>query len=66
MTDSRGNKLGSQIRRRRRCLSCDKKFTTYETTRDPLELKKSLDKAIRVATVLRAVCERLDLAIEHG
>jgi transcriptional repressor NrdR len=28
--DSRVNEEGDSIRRRRRCLSCDKRFTTYE------------------------------------
>ena len=28
--DSRGSDEGATIRRRRRCLSCDKRFTTYE------------------------------------
>lgn len=29
--DTRENDEGDSIRRRRRCLSCDKRFTTYET-----------------------------------
>ncbi|MCX7627485.1 MAG: transcriptional regulator NrdR [Methylophilaceae bacterium] len=29
--DSRVNDEGDSIRRRRRCISCDKRFTTYET-----------------------------------
>lgn len=29
--DSRVNDLGDSIRRRRKCASCDKRFTTYET-----------------------------------
>jgi len=29
--DSRVNDLGDSIRRRRRCASCEKRFTTYET-----------------------------------
>lgn len=29
--DSRVSEEGSKVRRRRRCLSCDKRFTTYET-----------------------------------
>lgn len=29
--DSRVGEEGSRVRRRRRCLSCDKRFTTYET-----------------------------------
>ena len=29
--DSRASEEGDRIRRRRRCLKCDKRFTTYET-----------------------------------
>ncbi len=29
--DSRVSEEGDRIRRRRRCLTCDKRFTTYET-----------------------------------
>ena len=31
MVDTRESEEGDRIRRRRRCLSCDKRFTTYET-----------------------------------
>jgi transcriptional repressor NrdR len=31
VVDSRVSEEGSSIRRRRRCLACDKRFTTYET-----------------------------------
>ena len=31
VVDTRENEDGATIRRRRRCLSCDKRFTTYET-----------------------------------
>lgn len=31
VVDSRANDEGDSIRRRRRCPSCDKRFTTYET-----------------------------------
>ena len=31
VVDSRESEEGDRIRRRRRCLSCDKRFTTYET-----------------------------------
>ena len=30
VTDTRQNEDGDTVRRRRRCLSCDKRFTTYE------------------------------------
>lgn len=66
VVDSRGNKDGSRVRRRRRCLDCPTKFTTYETTRDPLEIEKLLAQAVRVSAALRAVTERLDTAIAHA
>ncbi len=31
VVDSRVNEDGDSVRRRRRCVSCDKRFTTYET-----------------------------------
>lgn len=31
VVDSRVSEEGSRVRRRRRCLTCDKRFTTYET-----------------------------------
>ena len=31
VVDSRVSEEGSRVRRRRRCLSCEKRFTTYET-----------------------------------
>ena len=31
MVDTRESEEGDSIRRRRRCMSCDKRFTTYET-----------------------------------
>ncbi len=31
VVDSRVPEDGASVRRRRRCLSCDKRFTTYET-----------------------------------
>ena len=30
VVDTRENEDGDTVRRRRRCLSCDKRFTTYE------------------------------------
>jgi transcriptional repressor NrdR len=31
VVDSRVSEIGDSVRRRRRCTSCDKRFTTYET-----------------------------------
>ena len=43
VVDTRENEDGDSIRRRRRCLSCDKRFTTYETVelRMPQVVKQS-------------------------
>lgn len=45
--DSRVGEEGSRVRRRRRCLSCDKRFTTYETIglRLPQVVKQGGDRA---------------------
>ena len=65
--DSRGSKNGSSIRRRRECLKCKKRFTTYEYVervplmvvkkdgrREPFEREK-LVKGIMVACEKRPV-----------
>ncbi|HYJ19827.1 MAG TPA: transcriptional regulator NrdR [Burkholderiales bacterium] len=46
VVDSRASEEGDSIRRRRRCLSCDKRFTTYETVelRMPAIVKSSGDR----------------------
>lgn len=36
--DSRATDAGRSIRRRRQCLSCDKRFTTYETVEEKVSL----------------------------
>lgn len=48
VVDSRASDEGATIRRRRRCLSCDKRFTTYE----------------RVELVLPAVVKRNGVRVE--
>ncbi len=35
VVDSRATDEGSAIRRRRECLSCERRFTTYETVEEP-------------------------------
>lgn len=63
VVDSRVSEEGDAIRRRRRCLSCDKRFTTYERVElampsivkrngsrseyDPVKLRASLSLALR-------------------
>ena len=39
VVDSRSSDGGRTIRRRRLCLSCKRRFTTYEKTNDGLKLK---------------------------
>ncbi len=71
--DSRASKDGTAIRRRRECLSCGHRFTTYETlekrelfvvktdeSREPLEREKllrSLDKASEKRPISRETLE---------
>jgi transcriptional repressor NrdR len=47
VTDSRVSEEGDRIRRRRRCLTCDKRFTTYETVelRMPQVVKQDGNRA---------------------
>ena len=35
--DSRHSEDGASIRRRRECLACQKRFTTYETVEEPAD-----------------------------
>jgi len=80
--DSRASKNGSSVRRRRECLKCKKRFTTYEYVervtlmvikkdgrREPFEHEK-LIKGIMVACEKRPVSvrriERMTEEIERG
>ena len=46
VVDSRPADEGSSIRRRRECLSCEKRFTTYETVESlPMVFLLSVDEA---------------------
>ena len=38
MVDSRGSEGGRAVRRRRQCLACDRRFTTYERPEEVLRL----------------------------
>ena len=48
VVDTRESEEGDSIRRRRRCLSCDKRFTTYETVelRMPQVVKQKDRKSV--------------------
>ena len=76
--DSRVNEEGDSIRRRRRCASCDKRFTTYETAelRMPQVVKQNgnrdeFDHAKVRTSFMRALHKRpvpteyVDAAIER-
>ncbi|HET6516195.1 MAG TPA: transcriptional regulator NrdR [Thermodesulfovibrionales bacterium] len=68
--DSRTSKEGEAIRRRRECLKCGKRFTSYERVEDvvPLVVKKdgrreSFDRG-KVLIGLKKACEKRPISIE--
>ncbi len=70
VVDSRPSEEGTKIRRRRECLSCSKRFTTYETmeTLPFMVIKKDksrevFDKTKLLNGLLRA-CEKRPVSIE--
>ena len=78
VAETRESDEGDVIRRRRRCLSCDKRFTTYERADialpsvvkkdgrradfDPAKLRASMQLALRKRPVS---VEQIDAAITH-
>jgi len=78
VVDTRESEEGESIRRRRRCLSCDKRFTTYETVElrmpqvvkqngmrsefDEEKLRTSFNRALHKRPVS---AELVDAAIDH-
>src|SRR5450631_1809887 len=78
VVDTRENDDGDSIRRRRRCLSCDKRFTTYERVefRMPQVVKQNGKRSEFDASKLRTSFTRalhkrpvstelVDVAIDH-
>jgi transcriptional repressor NrdR len=70
VVDSRSSKSGDAIRRRRECLKCAKRFTTYEQLEDtqPMVVKKDgrrepFDR-IKILGGLRKACEKRPISIE--
>jgi len=68
--DSRTSKEGDAIRRRRECLRCEKRFTSYERVEDllPEVVKKdgrreSFDR-IKILAGLKKACEKRPIGIE--
>ena len=69
VVDSRPADEGSSIRRRRECLSCHKRFTTYETMESlPLVVikkngtRQAFDKAKLLSSMLKA-CEKRSVPV---
>ncbi|MFQ5901640.1 MAG: transcriptional regulator NrdR [Thermodesulfobacteriota bacterium] len=69
--DSRIGKDGETIRRRRECLKCESRFTTYERIEDvlPLVIKKdgrreTFDRA-KVLTGIQKACEKRPVSINE-
>ncbi|MDP2804960.1 MAG: transcriptional regulator NrdR [Gallionellaceae bacterium] len=78
VVDTRENDEGDSIRRRRRCLSCDKRFSTYETVElrmpqvvkqngmrsefDPQKLRTSFTRALHKRPVST---ELVDAAVDN-
>ena len=78
VVDTRESEDGESIRRRRRCLTCDKRFTTYETVElrmpqvvkqngmrsefDEEKLRTSFERALHKRPVS---AELVDAAIDH-
>ena len=68
--DSRASKDGYAIRRRRECLSCAKRFTTYESIEEilPVVVKKDgrrepFDRA-KILSGIKKACEKRPVSIE--
>lgn len=68
--DSRTSKEGDAIRRRRECLKCGKRFTSYERVEDivPMVVKKDgrrepFDR-MKILTGLKKACEKRPIGIE--
>ena len=68
--DSRTNKDGNAIRRRRVCLKCSKRFTSYERVEDiiPMVVKKdgrreSFDRG-KILTGLKKACEKRPIGMD--
>ncbi len=68
--DSRVSKDGFAIRRRRECLSCGKRFTTYESVEEvlPMVVKKDgrreLFDRTKILTGIKKACEKRPISIE--
>src|ERR1700690_2700594 len=69
VVDSRMGKEGESIRRRRECLTCEGRFTTYERVEEilPLVVKKDgrrepFDR-VRLLTGLQRACQKREIPV---
>ncbi|MFC1623748.1 transcriptional regulator NrdR [Candidatus Omnitrophota bacterium] len=69
--DSRSSEEGRSIRRRRECLNCDRRFTTYENIEETslMVIKKdgrreSFDRK-KVLSGIKKACEKRPISIQH-
>ncbi len=69
--DSRASREGDVIRRRRECVACERRFTTYERVEEslPLVVKKdgrreSFDRA-KILSGLKRACEKRPISAER-
>lgn len=57
VTDSRGNRRQTAIRRRRECVHCGFRFTTYETVDHPQVIANRIERAKKALSVLQGTGE---------
>jgi transcriptional repressor NrdR len=70
VVDSRSSKNGQAIRRRRECLQCGKRFTTYEQVEEVLPMVVKSDARrepfdrLKVVAGIRKACEKRPVSME--
>jgi transcriptional repressor NrdR len=70
VVDSRPDKGGATIRRRRECESCTRRFTTHERVEEILPLVQKKDgrrepfERMKVISGIQKACEKRDVSIE--
>jgi transcriptional repressor NrdR len=70
VVDSRMGKEGESIRRRRECLKCEGRFTTYERVEEmlPLVIKKDARREpfdrLKILSGLKKACEKRPISME--
>lgn len=69
--DSRFRKEGNVIRRRRQCLECDHRFTTYERIQESLPMVTKKDgrreawKREKIMAGIKKACEKRPISVEE-